>query len=197
MPNQLNIESNDVENGYIYKVLNNRLSLLEGLVKELNNKLSSISINEDLSMDDILEKINEIEKMAKLTYVKNHIEDSKRHLSDGKTVEWDNKYEKPTKGIPLEDLSADIKRKIEIKEPSKDGVLKFTKILVPEIKDEELVLEYTIEHSLDTPFPLINIRDLKTHKLKDYEILEIDENLVKLKFSEIEPEEELLIILIG
>jgi hypothetical protein len=111
MPNEFLIKSNDTENGYIYKELNNRIGRLERTVEELYNVIKLLNTS-GISIEALTNLANDVQARAKLSYVQNHVEDSTRHLNDVKVMEWDSKYEKPLNGIPESDLSPEVRAKL-------------------------------------------------------------------------------------
>jgi len=111
MPNETLIHSNDAENGYIYKELNNRIARLENTVEQLYNIIQLLNTS-GISIEQLTSLVSDVQAKATTEYVQNHVEDSNRHLNDIKILEWDNKYEKPVGGIPITDLSLDIQNKL-------------------------------------------------------------------------------------
>jgi exonuclease VII small subunit len=177
MPNEFLIKSNDTENGYIYRELNNRIIQVERTIEELYNIIQRIN-SSGVSLERLGNLFEEIEKRAKIEYVQNHIEDSRRHLSDVKIMEWDNKYEKPLTGIPENDLNSDVRRKLNSKVNDGNGsLLKFTSYI-----GNGYSKDFSYRHNLNTKDISVSIWDTQTNEMVFPNISIVDENTIQINF---------------
>ena len=177
MPNEFLIKSNDTENGYIYKELNNRIIQLERTVEELLNIIQQVNTS-GVSLGQLGDLVLDIENRAKIEYVQNHIEDSRRHVSDVKILEWDNKYEKPLTGIPEGDLHSDVRRKLDSTATGGTGsLLKYTTLV-----GNNYAKDFSYRHNLSTKELTVSVWDLITNEQVFPDITVIDNNTIELNF---------------
>jgi hypothetical protein len=178
MPNEMLIHSNDTENGYIYKELNNRITTLENTIEQMYNLLSQVA-GDTGTVEQLMNMMDEINKRAKTTYVDNHIEDSTRHLNDVKVMEWDSKYDKPYNGIPESDLEVNVRRKINGGASGGTGVgLQYTLNIGDNVKTS-----FTINHRLTTKDVTVDIIEILTGEcvMADWKV--IDEDNAQISFT--------------
>lgn len=178
MPNEFLIKSNDTENGYIYKELNNRMARLEKNIEGVFNLLNQLE-GSGITIQQLTEIIQKLDKKADIEYVKNHIEDSVRHLNDVKVMDWDMKYERPVNGIPEEDLEPDVRKKLNglPTDGVSVGVLKYSVTIGNNINNS-----FSIKHNLGTTDVYVSVWDLFNKELITADIGIIDTNLIKVNF---------------
>lgn len=193
MPNEFLIPSNDTENGYIYRELNNRLSRAEKTIEDLFNLLEKAN-QLGVSGKDITNMVSELKKKADRQYVQNHVEDSVRHLNDVKVMEWDNKYDLPLNGIPEEDLDVGVRRKLNNSGSTsgEKGLLKYSIDIGNNITNA-----FAIRHSLGTKDINVNIWEIETKELVYANVSIIDDNTIKVQFAMIPKENQFKVTIIG
>ena len=91
MPNYVKVDTNEVENGYIYKHLNNRMNILESEFKNINNLLKNLTIkNDTVDLKDLLDELSSKVSQEALDY---HINDDRIHVSgEMKTFMENNRF---------------------------------------------------------------------------------------------------------
>jgi hypothetical protein len=179
MPNEFLINSNDTENGYIYKELNNRISRMENTMENLFNLMEQLNTL-GISPSELVTMMTEINKKASVQYVQNHVEDSVRHLNDVKVLEWDTKYSKPINGIPEVDLHADVRRKLNDGGGTTgglSGILKFSITI-----GNNSNTSFTIQHNLNSRDINVSVWDNFTRELVYPEIGIISADTIKVNF---------------
>ncbi|QXN70200.1 hypothetical protein INTERNEXUS_160 [Bacillus phage vB_BspM_Internexus] len=195
MPNEMRIESNDVQNGYIYKELNNRLSYMEKNMEQLFNLLSVIN-SSGIELSQLTNLIKDIQSKANIEYVKNHVEDSKRHLNDIKVLDWDSKYSKPINGIPESDLDGDVRRKLNDIRESEDGsligVLKYSELIGNSSNHS-----FVIRHNLGTNDINVSVWDEETKDLVMTNVSIEDANTIRINFLSAPSSNQYKVIVIG
>jgi len=187
MPNQFLITSNDTENGYIYKEFNARLMNFEKELRSLHNLLSGSESS--VSPLQLSEMLLEIEKRAKLEYVKNHIEDNQRHVSGAKLIEWDAKYRSPIDGIPEEDLSPSVQQKLNTIAGTSLNRKEFT---IGNKSDTS----FTINHNLNTRGLFVSIWD-KDYKQVYTNVHSVNMDIIKVEFLQPPDINEYRVVVIG
>ena len=185
MPNGFNISHNDLENGYIYKELTNRMNIIERNLENIYNNLKLLGKPQSLS--NIL---SELEDRATIEYVENHINNELIHLNDVKKMIWDNKYDKPLNGIPENDLDDELKNKLN--SVDRTGVEKKTFL----IGDGNKKL-FNIEHNLGRDGLTVSILDVTTNEYVLTTIKKVDNNTISINFSSPPSYQKFLVTIIG
>jgi hypothetical protein len=193
MPNEFLIKSNDTENGYIYKELNNRMARLERNIEGVFNLLNQLE-GSGITIQQLTEIIQKLDNKADVEYVKNHIEDSVRHLNDVKVMDWDMKYEKPINGIPELDLEPDVRKKIN-GIPSGTGTVGVLKYRVT--VGNNLNSSFNINHNLGTTDVYVSVWDLFSKQLITADVGIIDINSVKVSFLKKPDHNQYRVVVIG
>lgn len=201
MPNEFLINSNDTENGYIYKELNSRMARLEGNIEEVFNLLNTLN-EAGISVQQLADITKKLNNKADTQYVKNHIEDSVRHLSDVKVMDWDSKYEKPLNGIPESDLEADIRRKLNGMNTlvgggtgggeSTGNVLKFSTVI-----GNNSNTSFVVNHALNTEEIYVDIWDTVAKEKVLTNVTMIDSNSIRVTFLNRPSNNQYRIIVVG
>jgi len=177
MANNLIVESNDTENGYIYKELTSRLDILEKSIEDVNDSLSKIS-TDGISVDSLTNLTSMINACAKIELLNTHMNNMELHISSVKRDEWDNKYEKDIGGIPETDLANSIIQKIN--NNANAGFIKHVQTV-----GDNMHREFAITHGLQTKTFLINIRDTITDEIVHTDVSVIDANTIKISFNNV------------
>jgi uncharacterized protein (DUF111 family) len=193
MPNEFLIKSNDTENGYIYRELNNRMARLEKNIEGVFNLLNQLE-GSGITIQQLTDIIQKLDKKADVEYVKNHIEDSVRHLNDVKVMDWDMKYEKPINGIPELDLEPDVRKKLNgiTSGTGTVGVLKY-RVTVGNAQNNS----FSINHNLGTTDVYVSVWDLFAKELVTVDVGIIDVNSVKVNFLKKPDYNQYRVIVIG
>jgi hypothetical protein len=193
MPNEFLIKSNDTENGYIYRELNNRMARLEKNIEGVFNLLNQLE-GSGITIQQLTDIIQKLDKKADVEYVKNHIEDSVRHLNDVKVMDWDMKYEKPINGIPELDLEPDVRKKLNgiTTGTGTVGVLKY-RVTVGNAQNNS----FSINHNLGTSDVYVSVWDLFTKELVTADVGIIDVNSIKVNFLKKPDHNQYRVIIIG
>jgi hypothetical protein len=195
MPNEMKIGSNDVENGYIYKEMNNRSARNEQLLRQLFNLMESMD-KSGISITQLTDIAKSLDGKADLEYVKNHVEDSDRHVSDIKALEWDNKYELPVDGVPEEDLNSDVRRKLNSlgneEENEITGVLKYSTVI-----GNNMTSSFFIRHNLGSSNIYTSVIDNNTGEMVYPNVKVEDNNTVRVSFLRSPASGEFTVVVIG
>jgi hypothetical protein len=195
MPNDFKIPSNDTENGYIYKELNNRMSRAEQLVRDLTNLMGQLNAL-GVSAEDVTGIMSALNRKAEVQYVQNHVEDGVRHLNDVKVMEWDSKYEMPLDGIPEDDLHSDVRRKLNAGggtgEGDLSGILKFATPI-----GDGSTRTFSFRHSLNTRAIQVSVWEADSGDMVYPDIEVVNENSVRVSFLQAPRQNQYTLVVIG
>jgi uncharacterized protein (UPF0335 family) len=82
----INLQDNDLENGYIYKILVEKIESLENEIKQIQEVINTAKDELNISLNDYVSIIKEIQKCASREELERHTEDTEIHLHKSKTL---------------------------------------------------------------------------------------------------------------
>lgn len=88
--------NNDLQNGYIYQKLIEKIDALEKQNKEIMALLETASNDMKISLKDYVSILKEINKRVTYDQFRSHIEDTEIHLHRSKTLEEEIESTKPS-----------------------------------------------------------------------------------------------------
>lgn len=82
----INLQDNDLENGYIYKLLVEKIENLEKQLKEVQTSINTAKDEMNISLNDYVSMVKSIQDRVTREEFNRHIEDTEIHLHKSKTL---------------------------------------------------------------------------------------------------------------